>query len=129
MEFESMISFGGTDRENPNLQKEKEVLEKWKDILEDRYSCKFEIVSNSTDYTTLKPVGCLDLLRLKYGNVKWIKIFITNELLKTLVNDPRFADEKKKSSAYWKSTLTDDDLSNYYDVLDDAFSWLIEHKI
>lgn len=129
MKFEAIISFGKSDRENPNLQKEKELLEKWKEILEDRYSWKFIIESNSTDYTTLKPDGCLDLLRVKYGNVKWVKIFMTNELSKQLVNDPRFEVEKKKTSAYWKSILTDDDISNYYDVLDDAFSWLIEHKI
>lgn len=129
MNFEVTISFGKSDRENPNLQKEKELLEKWKEILEDRYSWKFIIESNSTDYTTLKPDGCLDLLRVKYGNVKWVKIFMTNELSKQLVNDPRFEVEKKKTSAYWKSILTDDDISNYYDVLDDAFSWLIEHKI
>lgn len=129
MNFEVTISFGKSDRENPNLQKEKELLEKWKEILEDRYSWKFIIESNSTDYTTLKPDGCLDLLRVKYGNVKWVKIFMTNELSKQLVNDPRFEVEKKKTSAYWKSILTDDDISNYYDVLDDAFSWLIENKI
>lgn len=129
MNFEVKISFGKSDRENPNLQREKELLEKWKEILEDRYSWKFIIESNSSDYTTLKPDGCLDLLRVKYGNVKWVKIFMTNELSKQLVNDPRFEAEKKKTSAYWKSILTDDDISNYYDVLDDAFSWLIENKI
>lgn len=69
------------------------------------------------------------MIRLKYGNVKWVKILITNEFSKKIMNDPRFETEKKKSSAYWKSILINDDISNYYDVLDDAFSWLIEHKI
>lgn len=116
-------------RDNPNFQKEYELLTEWVDILEKRYNKKFTIVSNSSDYTTLQPEGCLDLLRIKYGNVKWIKIFITNELHKTLVNDPRFEAEKKKSSGYWKSILLDNDISKYFDVLDDAFNWLIEHKI
>lgn len=129
MKFETIISFGGHNRENPNFQKENELLEKWKEILENRYSCKFIIESNSSDYTTLKPEGCLDLIRLKYGNVKWVKILITNEFSKKIMNDPRFETEKKKSSAYWKSILINDDISNYYDVLDEAFSWLIEHKI
>lgn len=130
-----VISFGsdgvvrlGNERNNPNYTNEKELLEKWIPILEERYSNKFEIVSNSSDYTTLKPKGCLDILRLKYGNVKWIKIFIGNESAKTLLNDPRFAEEKKKSQLYWKSTLIDDDITKYFDVLDEAYSWLIEHK-
>lgn len=117
------------ERENPNFQNEYDLLSKWVGILEDRYSYKFTIVSNSSDYTTLQPENCLDLLRLKYGNVKWIKVFMTNELSKKLINDPRFAAEKKKTFGYWKSILIDDDISKYYDVLDDAFSWLIEHKI
>ena len=118
----------GNERSNPNYEREKELLEKWIPILEERYSNKFEIVSNSNDYTTLKPTGCLDILRLKYGGAKWIKVFIGNEIAKTLLNDPRFAEEKKKSQLYWKSTLTDEDISKYFDVLDEAYSWLIEHK-
>lgn len=117
------------NRNNPNFEKEYELLSEWVEVLEKRYNYKFTIVSNSSDYTTLQPEGCLDLLRLKYGGAKWIKVFITNELNKTLIDDPRFDAEKKKTSVYWKSTLNDTDISKYYDVLDDAFSWLIEHKI
>ena len=118
----------GHEQDNPNYQKEKDLLEKWIEVLEDRYGSKFEIVSNSSDYTTLRPVGCLDLLRLKYGGSKWVKLFIGNELAKKLVDDPRFAEEKKKSQLYWKSILTDEDISKYFDVLDEGYSWLIEQK-
>lgn len=119
---------GGHEQDNPNYQQEKDLLERWIEVLEDRYGSKFEIVSNSSDYTTLRPVGCLDLLRLKYGSVKWIKVFMSNELAKKLLNDPRFIDEKKKSQLYWKSSLIDDDISRYFDVLDEGYSWLIEQK-
>ena len=116
------------NRENPNLQEEHDLLCDWAEILEKRYNYKFVVVSNSSDYTTLQPEGCIDLLRLKYGGVKWIKVFITNELSKTLIDDSRFIDEKKKNQAYWKSTLVNTDISQYFDVLDAAFYWLIEHK-
>ena len=123
------FSIGHKDlRENSNLLAEYEVLEKWVDILEKRYNHKFVIVSNSTDYTTLQPEGCLDLLRLKYGNVKWIKLFIPGTIKKSLINDPRFNAETKKTCLYWKSTLKDTDISKYFDVLDEAFKWLIENQ-
>lgn len=127
--MEVKISFGRDDRNNPNESSEILVLKEWCDILEKRYNHKFNILTNSTDYTTLQPDNCLDLLRLKYGGSKWIKIFITNELHKTLVDDPRFAVETKKNQSYWKSTLTDTDISKYYDVLDAAFEWLMKYQI
>lgn len=128
MNFEVELQFGRTSRENPNFDKEKELLEKWIKILEERYSSKFEIVSNSSDYTTLRPEGCLDLLRLKYGGAKWVKIFIGNQLAKQLLDDERFKDEKKKNQLYWKSTLVDEDISRYFDVLDSAYTWLNDNK-
>lgn len=123
------LKFGISNKENPNLENEYNVLYDWKQILEERYKIKFVIVNNSTDYTTLQPENCLDLLRLKYGGAKWIKVFITNELNKTLVDDPRFAAEKKKKQSYWKSTLENTDISKYFDVLDEAIKWLLKNQI
>lgn len=117
------------NRDNPNFENEYNLLSEWTEILEERYNHKFTIVSNSNDYTTLQPEKCLDLLRLKYGNAKWIKIFITNELSKELSTDSRFEKEKNKNQGYWKSELKDTDISKYFDVLDAAYSWLIKHKI
>lgn len=127
--FDVSISFGKSERDNPNLHDEMEILKEWQQILEDRYTHRFVILSNSSDYTTLQPEGCLDILRLKYGNkVKWIKLFITSNIAKNFKDDVRFKDEKKKTSAYWKSTLESKDISVYFDILDDAFDWLIQNQ-
>ena len=125
--FEVKINIGGERRDNPNYDAEVKVLTEWSKILSERYSCEFAIESNSSDYTTLK-FGVMDFIRLKYGGSKWIKIFIGNQLAKKLVDDPRFAEEKKKSSLYWKSVLTDTDISKYYDVLDNAYNWFKEQQ-
>ena len=116
------------DRKNPNILSEYEVLQEWADILEKRYNHKMVIVNNSTDYSTLQPEGCLDLLRLKYGGAKWVKLFIPSTIKKLLINDSRFDAETKKTCLYWKSTLKDTDISKYFDVLDESFNWLKENN-
>lgn len=123
------IQFGKDDRTNTNLKNETDVLYQWKEILKKRYNVNFIIVNNSSEYTTLQLEGALDLIRLKYGNVKWIKIFIPNSLKKKLIDDPRFADEKKKTTFYWKSILNDDDISVYFDILDESVKFMIENKL
>ena len=123
------IGIGLTEGNNPNLDNEKQILNEWKQILENRYLIKFIIVSNSSDYTTLQPENCLDIIRLKYGDKsKWIKIFVTKNLGKQLLNDSRFETEKKKTSFYWKSIIKDTDITKYFDVLDEAVKWLTTHN-
>lgn len=120
--FEVRIGFGKTDRDNPNYGAEEEILNEWIPLLEDRYNSKFEIVHNSSDYSTLCPKGCLDIIRVKYSDrSKWIKIRMTNESSVLFRDDERFETQKNKNESMWRSNLTDTDIRKYFDVLDYAY--------
>lgn len=123
--FEVSIGFGKSDRDNPNIENEERILSEWCELLEKRYGSKFEIKHNSSDYSTLCPIGCLDIIRLKYGDkAKWIKIFMTNESSVLYRDDERFEKQKKKTESMWRSDLTDTDIRKYFDVLDYAYDRL-----
>lgn len=117
------IGFGKDERENPNYDAELEVLNKWVNLFNDRYTTnEFKIVQKATDYTTLV-LRDYDFLRLKYSpRAKWIKLPMFNDMIKKYIDDDRFAAQKKKTEMYWKTIIEDEkDISNYFDILDDAF--------
>lgn len=117
------IGFGKEERENPNYDAELEVLNKWVNLFNDRYTTnEFKIVQKATDYTTLV-LRDYDFLRLKYSpRAKWIKLPMFNDMIKKYIDDDRFAVQKKKTEMYWKTIIEDEkDISNYFDILDDAF--------
>lgn len=117
------IGFGKEERENPNYDAELEVLNKWVNLFNDRYTTnEFKIVQKATDYTTLV-LRDYDFLRLKYSpRAKWIKLPMFNDMIKKYIDDDRFATQKKKTEMYWKTIIEDEkDISNYFDILDDAF--------
>lgn len=121
------IGFGKDERENPNYDAELEVLNKWVNLFNDRYTTnEFKIVQKATDYTTLV-LRDYDFLRLKYSpRAKWIKLPMFNDMIKKYIDDDRFAAQKKKTEMYWKTIIEDEkDISNYFDILDDAFDNII----
>lgn len=117
------IGFGKDERENPNYDAELEVLNKWVNLFNDRYTTnEFKIEQKTSGYTTLV-LRDYDFLRLKYSpRVKWIKLPMFNDMIKKYIDDDRFATQNKKTEMYWKTIIEDEkDISNYFDILDDAF--------
>lgn len=100
--------------------KENEILEKIaKDIKIDNY----EIINNSTDYTTLKYKD-YDLVRLKYTeSSKWISLFLTKEDKNNNINNNLFDAQKNKNQLFWKSNINSD-IDIYYSFIKNKYNEL-----
>lgn len=95
-------------------KKETQILNK---IAADLKLDGYNIVHNTTDYSTLQYKG-RDTIRLKYGdNSKWISICIPIKTKKDYINSPLFAEHKNKNQLLWKSKIHNDDFKIYYDII------------
>lgn len=60
----------------------------------------------SKDYLSLVVLNEYDFLRIKIGErATWFSVFLSGELQRELLNDPRFARQKNKRQMHWKVQL------------------------
>lgn len=115
---------GTPDKKVNNV--EATILEQIIPNIEVKYPQALKIVANSSAYTTLQ-YKQIDIIRIKYTDLaKWIKIRVSNRILKEEQDNPLFNEQEKKNESMWKCRV--DDLEQLYPYINEGIKELFKEQ-